>query len=145
MNTIVIAGHLGGDPESRFTPSGTKVTTFNVASNIRVSGQDVTMWYRVVVWGERFDNMITHLKKGSPVIASGELRRSEWTDKEGRQQVTLEVHADSLKFSPFGRPNPDGAPRQAAAPGHQTEKREKVYEFAGQTTKESNTEDDLPF
>ena len=103
MNILQIAGRLGKKPESRFTASGLKVTSFNVATSVRKAGKDETVWWRVTVWGDRFDKMIAHLDKGSAVIVIGEMGKPEiWTDKEGRPQVSLEITADILKFSPFG-------------------------------------------
>ncbi len=104
MNQMMLAGHLGGDPEVRFTSSGKKVTTFRVGSSVRKGGQDETLWVRVTVWGEEFDNMIAHLKKGSAVIVFGELQKPEiFTDREGRPQISMNVTAHKLYFSPFGR------------------------------------------
>jgi single-strand DNA-binding protein len=104
MNTITIIGHIGADPVVRFTSSGQKVTSFTVATNSRKGGADITVWFRVTVWGDRFDKMIAHLKKGSAIIVIGELQKPEiWTDKEGRPQVTLELTANSLHFSPLGK------------------------------------------
>ncbi|MCF7852041.1 MAG: single-stranded DNA-binding protein [Simkaniaceae bacterium] len=104
MNHIMIAGHLGNDPEVRFTSGGAKVTAFRVAGNVRRGGKDETIWWRVTVWGEQFDKMISYLKKGSPVIVHGELSKPEiFKDKEGNPQVSLNVTAQTLSFSPFGR------------------------------------------
>lgn len=104
MNFIQIMGHLGADPETRFTPSGQKVTNFRVATTSRKGGKEETVWYRVTVWGDRFDKMIAYLKKGSAIIVSGELNKPEiYTDKEGRPQISLEVTADTIRFSPFGK------------------------------------------
>ena len=105
MIIVQIAGRLGRDPESRFTSSGLKVTTLTVATNVRKGGKDETVWWRVTIWGERFDKMISHLKKGSAIIAMGEMHKPDiWTDKEGRPQVNMELTADILRFSPFGGP-----------------------------------------
>lgn len=105
MNIIQIAGHLGADPDTRFTPSGQKVTTFNVATKVWKGGKEETIWFRITVWGDRFDKMLAHMKKGSAVIVAGELAPARmWTDKEGRTQVSLEITADIIKFSPFGKP-----------------------------------------
>lgn len=99
-----IAGHLGKDPETRFTPSGQKVTSFNVAINLRKGKEDVTVWVRVTVWGDRLDKIISFLKKGSAVIVSGKMAPpSNYTDKEGRSQFTLELTAEMIEFSPFGK------------------------------------------
>lgn len=106
MNIIEIAGHLGADPVTRFTATGQKVTTFNVATNSKKGGADVTIWFRVTVWGDRFDKMMTYLKKGSAVIIVGELQKPEiWTDKEGKSQISLDVTAEMIRFSPFGKPD----------------------------------------
>jgi len=105
MNIIQIAGHLGTDPETRFTASGLKVSNLNVAVNIREAGKDVTIWYRVTIWGDRFDKMMPYFKKGSAVIVVGELGSPKiYTDKEGRTKASLEITAEIIRFSPFGKP-----------------------------------------
>lgn len=124
MNKLTIAGHLGSDPEVRHTTGGQKVTSFNVAVNIRRAGKDETLWYRVTVWGDRFDKMLQYLKKGSAVIASGDIYPSIWHDKTRGDQaprLNLELTADTLQFSPFGRPSneKDGQPAGAAQQGRQ--------------------------
>ncbi|MGK5593784.1 MAG: single-stranded DNA-binding protein [Parachlamydiaceae bacterium] len=104
MNFIFIAGHLGADPEIRFTPSGQKVISLRIAVNVRKGGKEETIWYRVTIWGDRFDKMLPYLKKGSGVLVSGELGKPEiYTDREGKPQVALEVTAENIRFSPFGR------------------------------------------
>ena len=104
MFIVHLAGHLGKDPETRFTPSGQKVTTFTIATNHRKGKEDITMWVRVTVWGDRFDKLLSYLKKGSGVIVTGRMNPpSSYTDKEGRTQVSLEVTAEMIEFSPFGR------------------------------------------
>lgn len=104
MIIIEIAGHLGADPEVRFTPGGQKVTTLRVATNTRKSGKDETVWWRVTIWGDRFDKMMPYLKKGSAVIIIGEMGKPEiYTDKEGRPQVSLDLTAEIIRFSPFGK------------------------------------------
>lgn len=106
MNIVEIAGHLGADPETRVTPNGLKITTIRLAANSRRAGKDETIWWRVTIFGDRFDKLLPHLKKGSPLIVLGDLNKPEiWMDKEGRPQITLEVVAEMLKFSPFGRPD----------------------------------------
>ncbi|MCB1118976.1 MAG: single-stranded DNA-binding protein [Chlamydiia bacterium] len=123
MNFIWIAGRLGREPEKRFTPSGQQVITFPVATNIYRKGQEETVWWRVTVWGDRFDKMMTYLKKGSAVIVGGELNQKPdlYYDKEGKPQVSsLDITADVLKFNPFGGEKQDnqqsGQPAQFGAP-----------------------------
>lgn len=103
MIIVEIAGRLGKDAESRFTPSGQKVTTLTVATNVRKSGKEETVWWRVTIWGDRFDKLMPYLKKGSAVIVVGEMGKPDiWTDKEGRPQVSLELTAEIIRFNPFG-------------------------------------------
>ncbi len=110
MNQITIAGHLGADPEVRFTSSGQKVTTLRVAARARRSGKDETIWWKVTIWGEQFDKIIPYFKKGSPIIVVGELNKPEiFTDREGRPQVSMSITALNIMFSPFGRPDSPGS------------------------------------
>ncbi len=125
MNYLTIAGHLGADPEVRFTSSGKKVTTLRVATHSRRGSNDDTIWWRVSVGGEQYDKMITYLKKGSPIVVCGEMQKPEiFTDRDGKPQISMNLTASHLQFSPFGKPdraNPEGgqenaAPAAAAAP-----------------------------
>lgn len=117
MNFIHIAGHLGADPETRFTPSGKKVTTLRVATKSRKGGNDETIWWRVTIWGEQFDKMLTFLKKGSAIIVFGEMQKPEiFTDREGKQHISLEITASSIQFSPFGKSEKEGGTSSAASP-----------------------------
>jgi single-strand DNA-binding protein len=104
MIIVHIAGHLGSDPEVRFTPSGQKVTSFRVATNIKRGDKEKTVWWRVSCWGDRFDKRLAYLKKGSAVIVVGEMGIPDiYTDKSGNQQISLEITAEIISFSPFGK------------------------------------------
>lgn len=106
MNLIEIMGIVGTDPEERTTPSGSKVVSFRIADNIRRGAQgEETIWWRVTVWGDQFDRMMPYIKKGSALIVHGEIRKKPdvYQDREGQTQVSMEVTATQLRFSPFGR------------------------------------------
>jgi single-strand DNA-binding protein len=103
MIVVQIAGRLGKDAETRFTTSGLKVTTLTLATNIRKGKEDVTVWWRVTIWGDRYDKMAPYFKKGTALIVIGDMHKPEiWTDKEGRPQVSMEMTAEIVRFSPFG-------------------------------------------
>ena len=113
MNHIMIAGHMGSEPETRFTSNGSKVTSFRVATNSRRSGKEETIWWRVTIWGDQFDKMVPYLKKGSPIIVHGELQKPEiFTGKDGQPQISMNVTAQNLSFSPFGRGERQGDQQQ---------------------------------
>ncbi len=101
MNHATVAGNLGADPEVRFTSGGQKVTTLRVAARAR---KDETIWWKVTIWGEQFDKLISYLKKGSSVVVVGEVMKPEvYTDREGKTQVSMGLVAFQVTFSPFGR------------------------------------------
>lgn len=113
MNIIQIAGHLGSDVETRFTPDGQKVSTMRVATNVRRKGKEETVWWRVTLWGDRFDKLLPYLKKGSAVIVVGEFTSADiYVDRNGKQQVALEIRAEFIRFSPFGRGDRTGQEQQ---------------------------------
>jgi single-strand DNA-binding protein len=151
MNQITIAGHLGADPEVRFTSSGKKVTTLRVAARARRSGKDETIWWKVTVWGEEFDKIMPYFKKGSPIIVVGELIKPEiFTDREGRPQVSMNITAQNIMFSPFGRPDSPGGAEGVASSGQSThsEAAQAPHDmaFQGQGKSDSTfSEDEIPF
>jgi single-strand DNA-binding protein len=104
MIIVQVAGHLGSDPEVRFIPSGQKVTTFRIAANIKRGDKEKTVWWRVTCWGDRFDKRLAYLRKGSAAIVIGDMGIPEiYTDKSGNQQISHEITAEIVSFSPFGK------------------------------------------
>ena len=109
MIIVEIAGFLGADPEERFTANGKRVVSLRVATRVRHNGQDETVWWRINIWGDRFDKMLPYLKKGSAVIVIGEMSKPEtYTSRDGTVQVSLTMSAEMIKFSPFGKPDRPG-------------------------------------
>lgn len=103
MSIIHISGHLGVDPETRYTPSGQKVITLRIATRARKK-DDAPIWWKVTIWGDQFDRMMTYLKKGSAIMVVGEFMKPDiYTDKEGKPQISLNVVAYNITFPPFGR------------------------------------------
>lgn len=143
MNLIHIAGHLGNDPETRFTSGGQKVISFRLAARARKGGQDQTIWYRITIWGDRFDRLLPHLKKGSSVIVIGEMQKPEiYNSRDGQPQVSIDVTAEVIRFSPFGRTDrPGGEERQVASP----ELQPAAMAGVGMGGGDDMMDDDLPF
>lgn len=108
FNKIILVGNLGKDPELRYTPQGTPVCSFTVATNEKRKDragetQDFTTWFRVTLWGRQAETASQYLTKGRPVYVEGRLRLEEWTDRDGKQRYTLEVHATDMQFIGGGR------------------------------------------
>lgn len=107
FNKIIIVGNLGRDPELRYTPQGSAVCNFSVATNEKKRDkagelQDVTTWFRVTLWNKQAENASKYLTKGSPIYVEGRLRIEEWTDKDGNNRFTLEVNATDMQFISAG-------------------------------------------
>jgi single-strand DNA-binding protein len=103
FNKIIIVGNLGRDPELSYTPQGTAVCKFSVATNERRRDkageqQDITTWFRVTCWGKQAENVSRYLSKGRKVYLEGRLHMEEWTDREGKARQTLEVNASDVQF-----------------------------------------------
>ena len=121
FNKIILVGNLGRDPELRYTPQGTPVCSFSVATNEKRKDragemQDFTTWFRVTLWGRQAETASQYLTKGRPIYIEGRLRLEEWTDKDGKQRYTLEVHATDMQFIGGGR-GEEGAASTTAATG----------------------------
>ena len=107
---VVIVGHLGRDPEMRYTPQGTPVTNFSVATNYKWTGADgtpaeETTWFRVSAWGKLGEICNQYLSKGRQVLVEGRLRPDPetgaprlWTGNDGITRASFEVHANTVKF-----------------------------------------------
>ena|SRR3990167_532238 len=144
MNQMFIAGNLGADPEVRFTTSGQKVTTLRVAAKIR---KEETIWWRVTIWGEQFDKIMPYFKKGSSIMVFGELNKPEiYTDKEGKPQVSMNITASNVLFSPFGRSDGAGSSSSTSygAMTSQGQEPELAYAASAETTS-GQAKMDLPF
>ncbi|HEX8141775.1 MAG TPA: single-stranded DNA-binding protein [Pyrinomonadaceae bacterium] len=122
FNKIILVGNLGRDPELRYTPQGTPVCSFSVATNEKRKDragemQDFTTWFRVTLWGRQAETASQYLTKGRPIYVEGRLRLEEWTDKDGKQRYTLEVHATDMQFIGGGRGEEAAVGNSAALSG----------------------------
>ena len=103
FNKIIVVGYLGRDPELRYTPDGTPVCNFSVATTERRKDrngemQDVTTWFRVNVWRRQAEVASQYLKKGRQVYVEGRLTQSEYQDREGQTRTSLEIQASDIQF-----------------------------------------------
>lgn len=100
VNKVILVGHLGKDAETKFTPGGSAVTKFSVATNRRwkdkQSGEwkDETDWSNVVLW--QAENLANYLTKGKQVYVEGRLQTRSYEDKDGKKVYSTEVVADDV-------------------------------------------------
>jgi single-strand DNA-binding protein len=93
--------------------------------------------------------MIPYLKKGSPLIVFGELSKPEiFTDKEGRPQVSMNITANNLLFSPFGRPDGQSQGQQQggfSAPQTQQPQEQGQHESFQEAPAGALADEEIPF
>jgi single-strand DNA-binding protein len=100
VNKVILIGRLGKDAESKFTPSGTSVATFSIATSWRQKDQQTgewkehTDWHNIVLW--RAENVAPYLTKGTQVYVEGRLQTRNYENKEGRKVYVTEVVAEEL-------------------------------------------------
>ncbi|HKJ69312.1 MAG TPA: single-stranded DNA-binding protein [bacterium] len=118
-NRVILVGHVGADPEVRYTPSGVAVANFNLATNETWTDndgnrQERTDWHRVVAWRQLAELCEKFVDKGTLVYIEGKLQTRSWEDRNGVKRYTTEVVADSLTML--------GGRGQAAEPAPQEDR-----------------------
>jgi single-strand DNA-binding protein len=102
FNKIIVVGNLGRDPELRYTPQGTPVTSFSLATNERETRggekQDVTTWFDVTLFGRQAEVASQYLAKGKQVYIEGRFRSEEWTDRDGNKRVTNKIKGSDMQL-----------------------------------------------
>jgi single-strand DNA-binding protein len=104
INKVIIIGNLGGDPETRYMPSGSAVTNLTVATNEswkdKATGEqkDRTEWHKVAMFNRLAEVAAEYLRKGSQVYIEGKLRTRKWQDKSGQDRWTTEIVADEMQM-----------------------------------------------
>ncbi|MHA7305614.1 single-stranded DNA-binding protein [Arthrobacter sp. TMN-49] len=101
--TITVIGNLTGDPELRFTPSGSAVANFTIASTPRTLDRQSNEWkdgetlfLRASIWREAAENVAESLTKGTRVIVSGRLKSRTYDTKEGEKRTVMELEVDEI-------------------------------------------------
>lgn len=103
VNKAIIVGNLGNDPEMRFTPNGSPVTSFSVATSHKYkdSGgqqQEETTWHRVITWNKTAENCNQYLSKGKTVYVEGRIRNRSYEGNDGVKRYITEIIANSVVF-----------------------------------------------
>ncbi len=111
VNKVILVGHLGADPELRYTASGTAVAKFNVATTETYTSKDgvrneQTEWHRVVAWRKLAEICGQYLSKGKQVYLEGRLRTTSY-EKDGVKRYTTEIEAREMVMlgGPGDRPS----------------------------------------
>jgi len=138
LNRVILIGNLTGDPELRYTPSGTARTRFSIAINRQyknASGQlqEEVTFVPIVTWGSQAENCANYLSKGRSVAVEGRLRIDSFENAEGERRKVVEVVANTVQFL-------GGAPRSGDGGGSGG-----VAERPATPAPEAPTDEEVPF
>ncbi len=152
VNRVILVGHLGGDPEMRYTSSGTPVTNFSLATNERWNNQngerqERTEWHKIVTWSKLAEISNQYLTKGQLVFIEGRIQTREWDDRDGNKRRTTEIIAsDMRRMSPRSSDGP--RQEQEQEQGQEQEPVGVAAEGGNAGEKQMDagvSEDDIPF
>jgi len=143
VNKVILIGNLGSDPEVKYTPSGSAVANFNIATNESWTSKDGkkeerTEWHKIVVWNKLAELCGEYLSKGRPIYIEGRLQTREWNDKDGNKRYTTEVVAQTIQF--LGGPMGDREARPAGNRGSRP-----AAASSGEEAAPLEVDDDIPF
>jgi single-strand DNA-binding protein len=101
LNKVLLIGHLGRDPEMRYTPSGRPVTSFSLATSrswTSAEGErhEETEWFNIVAWGNLAEICKEYLTKGQQIYVEGRLQTRGWEDETGKKHFRTEVVANEM-------------------------------------------------
>ena len=139
INKVILVGRLGSDPEVRYTPDGTAVANFSVATSDEWSDKatgekkERTEWHRIVAWRKLGEICGEYLSKGRQVYVEGKLQTRSW-EKDGITRYSTEIVASDVQFL-GGRNTADTHRSSGAAPS-------RGYEEPQPTDRQ---DDDIPF
>ena len=105
VNKVILVGHVGADPEPRYTSSGTAVVNLRMATNevwrnTEGEDQESTEWHSVVLWGKQAEFAANYIKKGQLIYVEGRLQTRTWEDRDKVERRITEVRANVI--TPLG-------------------------------------------
>ena len=121
MNKIIVIGHLGRDPEMRYTPNGQSVTSFSVASSRRYTNsegeqKEETEWFNVSAWGRLADLCNQYLSKGRQVYVEGRFSSRSYEGRDGQMRNSNDISLTDVQFL-GGRGQDGGGEAASYSPG----------------------------
>jgi single-strand DNA-binding protein len=161
VNKVILLGNLGKDPEVKYTPQGTAVAKFSLATTDRYKDkdgnwQDRTEWHNIVLWQRLAEIAGEYLKKGSKVYIEGRIRNDSWEDKQtGEKKYRTEIVGNDIVLlsgrgeggegssgGSYGRAQGASASGGSNRGGDHMDQRAPEQDFAQSTT---ITDEDIPF
>lgn len=139
VNKAILIGRLGKDPEVKYTPSGTAIANFTIATSENYKDkegqkQERTEWHRIVVFGKLAEISGEYLAKGKQVYIEGRIQTRSWDDKDGNKRYMTEIVANTVQFLDSGGKRAGGEKGEESS--HQPSSHSSPGDYA---------EEDVPF
>ena len=120
LNKMLVIGNVGRDPEMRYTPNGSAVTSFSLAVNRRYTPpngepQEETEWFDVTAWNRLAETCNNYVTRGMKVYVEGRLRSRSWVGQDGQTRFRNEIVANTVTF--LNRPQSGGPPGEPGGYG----------------------------
>lgn len=147
LNKVQLIGHLGADPETRYTTSGDSVCTIRIATTEswrdKASGElrEATEWHRVVFYRRMAEIAGQYLRKGSQVYIEGKIVTNKWTDKDGIERYTTQINGNEMKMLGKRNGTADSAPSDTGSRADPFAPQDPVQGSASSAP----VDDDIPF
>lgn len=98
LNLCQFIGHVGRDPETRYTAAGDAVTNFSLGVGWKTKDKEGTEWVRCTAFGKVAEIAGEYLRKGKQCYVAGRMSTRKWTDKDGQDKWTTEINVDRLQL-----------------------------------------------
>lgn len=151
LNKVLLIGNVGGDPEIRTLPSGSKVANFSIATSESYNDkngqrQTTTEWHRIEIWDGLANVVEQYVKKGDPLYIEGRIRTEKWTDQSGVEKTGVRIRATSMQMLGKAGDNNSGggnSPSYASEPS--SDRNSGPTHTVAPMDMPNSDEDDLPF
>lgn len=157
VNKVILVGHLGKDPETRYMPNGDAITNATLATSEswkdKQTGEkkEQTEWHRLVFYRKLAEIAGQYLRKGSLIYIEGSLKTRKWQDKDGQDRYTTEITVNEMTM--LGGRGDTGGGQSSGEPQQRQQQQRPQGNVGGQQQRQSapqsrgfdDLEDDIPF
>ena len=157
VNKVILVGHLGKDPETRYMPNGDAITNATLATSEswkdKQTGEkkEQTEWHRLVFYRKLAEIAGQYLRKGSLIYIEGSLKTRKWQDKDGQDRYTTEITVNEMTM--LGGRGDAGGGQSSGEPQQRQQQQRPQGNGGGQQQRQGapqsrgfdDLEDDIPF
>ena len=149
VNKVILVGHLGKDPETRYMPNGEPICNFRIAVGWKTKDKEGAEWVSITAFSKLAEICGQYLKKGSQVFVSGRMKTDEY-EKDGVKRYSTKIVADRMQM--LGGRGDAGGGQSSGEPQQRQQQQRQQGNGGGQQQRQSAPQsrgfddmDDIPF